>query len=348
MNSTLTTPMLARAARTLIELQFDVHSGEGVLITADYRTEPALVDALQAAVTRVGARPVIATIPTLPFQGALADACLPDTLAAAAAASDVWLDLTFPYLAGSSLHDAAMRAGRTRYALIATRGAESFARLYGGVDFSVLMDYQVALVDYLDSRAGASARVTCPLGTELSFTLDSVKLKRHRVARTPGMHTVPGAQTLYPVLETVRGRVVLQALFDEHYRRLRLPVSLDVEGRLRGFNTGAAEDRQCLARALSRAAGGGDLGWLIHFTMAFHPAARITGEHFIEDIRAPGTNAIGMGLPWWEPGGGENHPDGVVLDQSLFVGGEPIIEHGRIVGPASLMALHGRLLPAYG
>ncbi len=336
-------PRLIRAARTLIGEQFDAQPGEGVLITADTHTAPALTEAIAAAVLGRGGRPVIAVIPQLPFQGGLADPYLPDVLAAAAAASDVWVDCCFPYLAGSKMHDGAMKAGRTRYALLATSGSDSFTRLYGDVDFASLMDFQMALVDHLDRQAGARVRFTCPLGTDVEFVLDTVKLKRERVARSPGIHTVPGAQSLYPARGSVRGRVVLGALFDEHYRLLRRPATIEVDGSIQSVSCAAAEDAPRLERALHRAAGGRDRGYMIHFTIGFHPAARITGRHFIEDIRALGTNAIGMGLPWWEEGGGENHPDGVVLDQSLWIGAEPVVDAGRVVGPAETMPAYRRV-----
>jgi 2,5-dihydroxypyridine 5,6-dioxygenase len=338
---------LGRAARTLIAQQFDVKPGEGVLVSADAQTEPALIAAITEAALEARARPVTVTIPQLPFQGALADPHLPDLLGAAAAAADVWLDLCFPYLAGSTLHDAAMKAGRARYALIATSGAASFARLYGGVDFAALMDYQMALVEYLDTMAGARVRFTCPSGTDVSFTLDELKLRRERVARSPGMHTVPGAQSLYPTRSSVTGKIVLRALFDEHYRLLRRPISLEIDQKIRSFSGAGGEDKPGFERALRRAAGGRDMGSLIHFTVGFHPAARITGEHFIEDIRAFGTNAIGMGLPWWEEGGGENHPDGVVMDQSLWIDGELIVDSGEVVGPKALAVLYQRVQPAF-
>jgi len=339
---------LASAARVLVRDQFDVRSGEAVLISADTRTEQDLVDAIAGAVIDVGARPVIATIPQLPFQGRLADPHVPDTLAAAALSSDVWFDCCFPYFAGSSMHDAAMKARRARYALIATAGAASFARLYGRVDFSSLMDFQVALVDYLDGKAGARVRFTCPSGTDATFTLDEVKLRRERVARSPGMHTVPGAQSLYPVVSSVSGSIVLSAVFDEYYRLLRRPIRIEVDGPIRSLRGAAADDRARLERALLRACPRRDeaasgYGFAIHFTIGFHPAARITGSHFIEDIRALGTNAIGMGLPWWEEGGGENHPDGVVTDQSLWVDDEPLVEAGQLVGPPALIPLDQRV-----
>lgn len=336
---------LVRAARALVREHFDVRPGEGVLISADGRTQSALIEAVASAVLEVRARPVVATIPPLPFQGALADPYLPESLAAAAAAADVWLDLCFPYLAGSTLHDRAMQARRARYALLATASAASFARLYGGVDFSALMDCQCALVEHLAARRGAAVRFTCPLGTDLEFTLGEIKLGRERIARSPGMHTVPGAQNLYPERHSVRGRIVLSALFDEYYRRLRRPLTLKVSEVLEGVSGGAAEDRPGLERALARAAAGASAVQLIHFTLAFHPAARNTGRHFIEDIRSLGANAIGLGVPWWEPGGGENHPDGVVLDQSLWIDHELLIDAGRVVGPAALLPLIARLEP---
>jgi leucyl aminopeptidase (aminopeptidase T) len=339
--------LLLRAARTLIEDQFDVRPGEGVLITVDTHTARTLGRAIAAAVLARQARPVVAAVAQLPFQGALADPYVPDTLAAAAAASDVWIDCCFPYFAGSSMHDAAMKGGRSRYALLATAATASFARLYGAVDFAALMDFQMGLVEYLDRRAGARVRCSCPLGTEVEFVLDTIKLRRERVARSPGMHTVPGAQSLYPAKGSVRGRVVLGAVFDEHYHRLRRPIGIEVDGAIRTLSSAAGEEGVRFERALRRASGAGSFGSMIHFTMGFHPAARLTGRHFIEDIRALGSNAIGMGLPWWEQGGGENHPDGMVLDQSLWIDDEPVIEAGRVVGPVGLMPLYRNVQPLF-
>ncbi|MBP2295753.1 hypothetical protein [Azospirillum rugosum] len=337
---------LVQAANTLVRDHFAVQAGESVLLTVDPGTDTALVDAVFAAVAQAGGRPLVGMIPQLPFQGALADAYVPDALVAAAAATDVWLDFCFPYMAGSRMHDGAMKAGRARYALLATAGADSLARLYGGVDFAALMDFQVAVAEYVDSQAGKEARFTCPLGTDVTFTLDKVKLKRQRVATSPGMHTAPGAQSLYPVMDSVRGRIVLQALFDEIYRPLRRPITIEVDGRIQGFSGAGAEDQPRFERALRRASNG-VYGYFIHFTLGFHPATRMTGRHFIEDIRVPGTNAIGMGLPWWEAGGGENHPDGVVFDQSLWIDGELIVDQGRLVGPTELLGLYETLTPRF-
>ncbi len=338
---------IARGAQALVTQQFGVRPDEGVLITCDGSTETALIDALVTAVSASGAKPLVTVLPKLPFQGALADPFLTDALGASAAAADVWLDFTFPYIAGSKLHAAALKAGRVRYALLNISSAESLGRLYGDVDFPALIDFQIALVEFLDSRKGATATTRCPLGSDFSFELDEIKLKRARIADQPGMHTMPGAQNLYPVDGTVKGRIVLQGLFDEHYRLLRKPIEITVDGDIRAIKDGAAEDMPRFDRALRRASGKNELGRIIHLTLGFHPAARLTGTNFTEDIRIPGSNAIGMGLPWWVEGGGENHPDGLLLDQSFWIDDEQILDHGRLVGPGPLISLYEKVAPQF-
>ena len=99
-------------------------------------------------------------------------------------------------------------------------------------------------------------------------------------------------------------------------------------------------------RALRRA-GGGEYGYVIHFTHGIHPAARLTGRSFIEDMRVTGNNAVGLGLPWWVPGGGENHPDAILSEQSIWIDGEKLVEDGAFVAPALLAKLGAELAPHY-
>ncbi|HMN79843.1 MAG TPA: hypothetical protein PKA20_07915 [Burkholderiaceae bacterium] len=339
----LTHPHLIRAADRLVRDQFCVAPNESVLLTVDPAADHALIDAVVQAVLRCGGKPLVALAPPLPFQGGLSDPYVGDSLAAAVVASDVWLDFCFPYHAGSRIHDAAMQARRCRYGLISLSSAQSLARLYGAVDFAALIDFNIAFMEFIADAAGQTARFTCPAGTDVSFELDAVKLKRSRACNKPGMDTVPGAQSLYPVKDSVRGRIVIQALFDERYRRLRKPITITAAGRITRIEGAATEDAASFERALRRASGTESLGTFVHFTYGFHPSARFTGEQFIEDIRLPGTNAIGMGRPWWEAGGGENHPDGIVLDQSLWIADTQVLDEGRFVGPPALRPLHEAL-----
>lgn len=338
-----TSKRLLRAAENLVSRHFAVGNGESVLLTVDTATEPVLIQAVTDAVIKAGGKPLVAVAPQLPYQGGLSDPYVSDSLKAAVIACDVWFDFCFPYHAGSGAHAAAMEANRCRYALLALAEAESFERLYGCVDFPAMMDFNVALAEFFAEAAGQKARFTCPKGTDVTLTLDKMKVIRQRVCQNPGMHTVPGTQSFYPVMESVKGKIVIQALFDEYYRSLREPITIEVDGKIRNFTGGATEDRPSFGRALRRASGDGGLGFFVHFTLGFHPGTKLTQRQFIEDIRIPGSNAIGMGLPWWEPGGGENHPDGIVLDQSLWVGDIQLVRDGDFVGPGRLATLYAAM-----
>jgi hypothetical protein len=134
------------------------------------------------------------------------------------------------------------------------------------------------------------------------------------------------------------------AAFHEHFARFSEPAVLSIDGRIREV-AGGGGDRPVLERALRRAAGG-DYGRVIHFTHGIHPAARMTGESFIEDMRVAGNDAVGLGIPFWLPGGGENHPDAILSQQSVWIDGAPIVEDGAIVAPPPLAELAARLVPA--
>src|SRR3546814_10569120 len=120
-----------------------------------------------------------------------------------------------------------MAADRCRYGLIATSSAASLERLYGAVDYKALLDFNLGFMEFVGGAAGETVRFTCPAGTDVSFKLAELKLTRSRVKDAPGMDTVPGAQSLYPLLDSVRGKIVIQSLFDEDYRHLRLPITID-------------------------------------------------------------------------------------------------------------------------
>src|SRR5204862_3617876 len=107
--------------------------------------DPAVGQAIAAAAIAAGARPIMITLPQLPFQGKLADPYLPEALAGAVAACDLWIDLTFPYIAGSELHDRALKAGGMRYMLASDLTAEAMLRLFGGAVIDSFFSVQAAL-----------------------------------------------------------------------------------------------------------------------------------------------------------------------------------------------------------
>src|SRR5690606_26819024 len=198
---------------------------EEVLITADTATDGAAVQAIFASVLSVGARPALVEIPQLPFQGKLSDAFVPEVLAAASSACSVWIDLTFPYMAGSEVHDRAMKSGKVRYLLAGDIGAGGIERLFGAVD---LDDYQRAFDSFsevLTGPEGKRIRVTDPLGTDVSFRLGKSAYAKPRRAERPGTYLVPGSCTMFPKLDSVQGVIRTAAGFHEFFTPFEQPIT---------------------------------------------------------------------------------------------------------------------------
>lgn len=335
---------LARGVQTLVHEHYRVRPGEEVLLTADTATDPLLIDALMTTLGQAGARVVLMTTPRLPFQGTLADPYIAEPFKVGVLNCDVWFDLTFPSFIGSGTYDAALKAKRVRYMLLGDLGS-AVGRIYGGVDFERLFELQSALDLYVAKFEGEQCRITSPFGTDFTFRIGRSATQKRRVMDGPGSQTPPGSAIMFPVPETVKGIVILDAAFDEYYRHLRTPLRMEVDGRIRTLN-GDGTDVKVMDRALRRA-GSGQYGFLIHFTYGFHPAARFSGQSFIEDIRALGSNAIGLGIPWWLPGGGENHPDGVVRNQSIWISGQQLVRDGLLIHPPEIASLASAFEPRY-
>ncbi|MDO8279049.1 MAG: hypothetical protein Q7T63_13090 [Burkholderiaceae bacterium] len=334
-------PHIRRGARVLVTDFLNLQPKESVLITVDERTDTCAARAIFEAAREAGVLPVLLKIPTLPFQGALADPYVPELLHSVAASAALWIDMTFPYLAGSHVHENAIKAGVVRYALAGDLSADGLGRLFGSMDLDRYFSVHTQLENLLAGAQGKTVRICCPRGTDVSFVVAEAPYRKPRRAQKSGSFTLPGSCAFFPVLESVKGRIVFTAIFHEFYSPCA-DLAIQVDGVIQALE-GPVEHRVALDRALRRA-GNGSYGNIIHFTHGLSPSARTTGASFIEDSRVLGCNAIGMGLPWWQPGGGENHPDGMVSDQSMWVDGEQIVADGLIVHPPALAALSRELI----
>lgn len=321
-----------KGAVALMQDQMAVSCKDVILVTADTLTDPGAIEAILLATRQTGAHISVFTLPQLPFQGALADPYLPPTLAAAVMEATVWIDLTLPYIAGSHIFDEALKKGTVRYNLAVGLDSDGLASLYGRVDLDALYRVQSALEELAtEAQAkGLDCRITTPDGTDITFRLAQPSFSKPRQATKGGIYSVPGNLFMFPDVESVKGRIVIECAFHEYYTRLHQPMTITVDGAIRAVE-GGGSDRRMMDRALRRACGG-DLGYVIHLTHAFNPAARYRGVNLLEDVRAAGNDAVGFGRPWWEPGGGENHPDGVMSRQSFWIGNRQIAQDGAFTG----------------
>ena len=338
------TVTLAGAADVMLRDYMALSPGEHVLITADTNSDEAAWRAVLSAAQLADTNASVLLIPPLPYQGRLADPYITPTLSAAALAADVWVDLTFPYLAGSHLHDQAMEGGRCRYLLGGDMNADGLLRLFGRVDLDQYYAVHKAFDELINNALGRPVRITDNAGTDVSFVIGQRGFEKPRRADKPGTVLVPGSCTMFPEVESVKGRIEVGSVFHEYYTSLPTPMTLEVDGKIRSIH-GGGNERSVADRALRRAGSNGEYGYVIHFTHGIHPAARVTGRSFIEDMRTKGNNAIGMGIPWWDPGGGENHPDAILYLQTIDIDEQRVVEDGNIVGPEPLATVAADLLP---
>jgi hypothetical protein len=332
-----------KAATVLVEDHMFVKPGENVIVTADTHSDAVCANAVFNAAHRAGVRPALMLFPQLPFQGALADPYVPEALGTALGNCDVWIDLCFPYLAGSRTHDVAMKANRLRYLLGGDIDAEALVRLYGTVNLDALFTVQAGFDRLMAEAVGQPCRIQNEQGMDVAFVIAKPGYQKLRRADRPGLNVLPGSGMIYPEPESVRGTVVIEAVFHEYFVSPMSRMTVLVDGRIREIRGGGAEQR-VMHRALLRA-GGGQYGYVIHFSYGFHPAAR--PENLMESIRVPGNNAVGFGLPWWVPGGGENHPDGIASMQSIWIGDAQIVRDSELIHPAALASAAAALEPEF-
>lgn len=339
------TPDIAKAANVLVQDYMTIQPGENVIITADTETDPTVVQSILTSVEILGARGIVITTRQLPFQGTLADPFIPKAISGLTMDCDVWIDLTFPYFAGSTFHANTMKLGKARYLLGGDMGRGGLVRLFGKVNLDQYFEAHQRFDEIIASAEGQECHITNSRGTDVRFRIGKAGYAKPRKANLPGMYLVPGACTIFPQEETVIGVITVDSVFHEYYTYLPEPLILNVEGKIRSLEGGGSE-RPVMDRSLRRA-GGGNYGYVIHFTYGMHPAARQTEPSFVEAMRVKGANSVGLGLPWWNPGGGENHPDAILSTQSISIDGKKFVVEGTIISPQDLNTMAQNLEPSY-
>ncbi len=296
-----------------------VAPGEDVLVIADPSSRE-LGDALRDAAEQAGADATLALIAERPTHGSEP----PATVAAALLAGDVFIAPTTKSLSHTKARKAATEAG-VRGATLPGVTVDMLTRVMS-VDFPALRDRSRAIAQRLD--AASEARVTCPRGTDLRLDLTG----RAGLA-DDGDLSAPGAFGNLPCGEGFiaplggEGVVVASALASMGL--VERPAGLEVrDGRLVGADDEAGE----AFLAHMREAGGEDGTNLAELGVGTNDRATLTGN-VLEDEKILGTVHVAFGASA-AIGGAVSvpiHEDVVVLNASLEVGGETVLDHGRLV-----------------
>jgi aminopeptidase len=309
---------LDRALRTVVRDCLGVRTGEDVLVIADPPSRE-LGDALREAAQEAGGDATLALMAERPSHGAEP----PASVAAALAAADVYIAPTTKSLSHTRARKAATEAG-VRGATLPGVTADLLARVMA-VDFAALRERSRAVAARLD--AAGEARITCPRGSDLRLDLAG-----RRGIPDDGDLSAPGAFGNLPCGEgfiaPAGGEGVVVASTLASFGLVEEPVRLTVrDGRLADAGDPAGE--RFLAHL--REHGGEDGTNLAELGVGTNDRATLTGN-VLEDEKILGTVHVAFGASA-AIGGTVSvpvHEDVVVLDATLEVGGETLLEDGRL------------------
>jgi leucyl aminopeptidase (aminopeptidase T) len=309
---------LKSALHTVVADCLAVRADEEVLVIADPASRE-LGDAMRDAAAALGADATLAVIAERPTHGAEP----PGPVAAALAAADVFIAPTTKSLSHTQARKRATEAG-VRGATLPGVTADLLARVMD-VDFPALRERCRAVASRLD--AADKARVTCPRGTDLRLDL-------HAREGIPddGDLSAPGAFGNLPCGEgfiaPAGGEGVVVASSVGSFGIVDPPYRLEVrDGRLAAGEEGGETFLEHLRKA------GGELGAnLAELGVGTNDRATLTGN-ILEDEKILGTVHVAFGASA-AIGGTVSvpvHEDVVVLDATLEVGGETVLDAGRLV-----------------
>ncbi len=306
---------LDRALKTVVERCLRVSAGESVLVVAD-PANATLGDALMHAARAAGGDAILTILPPNPRRGTEP----PAPVAAAFAASDVFIAPCLPSLSHTSARKRACEGG-TRGATMPGVTTDLLARLMSA-DFDAMSARCHAVAALLGD--GDDAHLTCPAGTDMRLDL------RGRTAiADDGDLSAPGAFGNLPCGEGFaspaggEGTIAASSL---HGSLAAEPVLLRVrDGRLLDAEGDGA------APFLAHLDEHGPLGRnLAELGVGTNDRATLTGNT-LEDEKILGTAHIAFGA---SAGIGGTvtvpvHEDVVVLAASLWIGSTQVLDAGR-------------------
>lgn len=309
---------LGPAVQTVVRRCLAVKEGEGVVVLVDRATR-AIGDALREEAAAAGGDAIL----TIMDERATDGTEPPPAVAAALAACDVFIAPTSRSLSHTSARKRATDHG-ARGATMPGVTEDMLARVMA-VDFDTMAARSKAVAALLDSAT--RARVSCPRGTDLELALDG----RPGIS-DDGELGAPGAFGNLPCGEGFiapaygEGTVVASSVAP-------LGISVDparltvAEGRLVAAEGGLGP------RFIELLLAHGELGTnLAELGVGTNDRARLTGN-VLEDEKILGTVHVAFGA---SAGIGGNvsvpiHLDVVILDASLEVDGQAVLDRGRFV-----------------
>jgi leucyl aminopeptidase (aminopeptidase T) len=340
-------PRVQETARKLVSEVLKTRREETVVITCDTASDWGFVTAVEQAVASAGARPLVVRNEAPPHVGRAAEPYLPlESLTAAVANSDVWIELNAKWLLYSSVYETAMKRKRTRYMCLVGMNVDMAVRCVGSVDVPGVLEFQRALQKV--TKKARSMHYTTPAGTDVRFENDPKRpvLVEGDVSG-PGEYMLLGQVDWAPAEETINGTIVYDGSVNppDELGLLKNPVKMEVRNgkvaRVHGSEEAKVYERWLASLHDEK------MYELAHLSYGCNPGAKLTGN-VLEDERIWGVLEWGLGSQS-ETFGARNtkavsHSDGITLLPTLEGDGELIVKDSRFVHP-ELLEPGERLMP---
>lgn len=316
---------VAKAASNIVNTSLAVKPGELVAIAADHNSDPAVVDALLAAVAAAGAEGTLLVQPARSRAGEPANRIIANALFGA----DVIIAPTSTALSFTPELKQALDKGARAIVMTGVTRAELVAGA-GIADYEEVYRITKPLADAI--TAGKVMRVTSKLGTDLTTSIEGVKCGvGASFAREPGQISSYPSGEAWSAPVTGSGQGVMVADGSAHELGfLREPIKVYFkDGRAVKIEGGEQADQ--LRRMIDGVENGDNLG---EVSIGTNPSARFIGN-ITEDKKQAGTVHFALGNS--VVGGTVKSPihvDLLLLTPTVEVDGEILVQDGKIVKTA--------------
>ena len=329
---------LFKAAYKTVREILRVKEGENLLITIDSISDFRVAEEMAKASEALGARVMVAWHTTPKGYGKATDPYLPRPLVAACPEADAWIELNNQWLLYGTAWERAVTNGRTRNLMLGGLSTDQLIRCIGEVNIQAQIAFQEKVVDL--TRQAKRMKITNAAGTNVEFENDPQRpFANEHIAETPGGHFLTGQIGWAPREQSINGTMAFDGAIsgggEADIGKVSEPVIYEVEkGRIKEIRGG--KEAKIVKRWFEKL---GDPAMYLaaHVCYGFNPNARL-GFSTTEDERVWGCTEWGFGYQGPMYSGGKprvaaSHIDGISLDCSVTLDGQPVTRDGEVVHP---------------
>lgn len=309
-------------ANTIVQSLAEVESSDTVLVITDPKRS-SVGQSITVAVRATGACATLAIMPEMETHGNEPPAPIPESMKA--------VDIVFTTTTHSLTHTGACRAANAAGTqVVVMRGVTEEMLINGGLntDYENLERVTREICESIEDAD--TATVTSPAGTNIEINLHGnspliVDGKFHG----NGFSVLPaGEAPICPTKSGTSGQIVIDYSMDG-IGQLESPIELTIhDGTVTGIDGGleATQLQDIVNSSDDRATN------LAEFSIGTNPDARLIGN-LAEDKKQRGTVHFAIGDDRSLGGSIQSdiHLDGVVLDPTVVVDGDPIVERGQLL-----------------